>query len=149
MGLTTKVNDVAATLIGHLGPIDTFKLQKLLYYCQAWHLVWERTVLFPNRIEAWANGPVIPDVYKQHAGMYLVKGAPVGSDPKRLTLTERSTVKAVVEYYGKKPGHVLAALTHREAPWRDARASGNLGPGERGKVEITPKALLDYYEGLL
>jgi hypothetical protein len=31
MGLTTKVNDVAAALIGHLGPIDTFKLQKLLY----------------------------------------------------------------------------------------------------------------------
>jgi uncharacterized phage-associated protein len=32
------------------------KLQKLLYYSQAWHLVWEDTPLFTARIEAWIDG---------------------------------------------------------------------------------------------
>ncbi|MBD5559274.1 MAG: DUF4065 domain-containing protein [Clostridia bacterium] len=40
------------------GPITTMKLQKLLYYAQVWSLVWDENELFPEKFEAWANGPV-------------------------------------------------------------------------------------------
>ena len=33
----------------------SWKLQKLVYYCQAWSLVWDEEPLFEARIEAWAN----------------------------------------------------------------------------------------------
>ena len=141
-----NVDDVAAAVVKQLGPIDTWKLQKLVYYCQAWHLVWERKQLFPDKIEAWANGPVVPSLFRQHRGSFKVSSWPKGN-ADRLTNAEKTTVDAVVDYYGKRPGHILAALTHREGPWREARQG--LAPGERGQVEITPKAMLGYYEGLV
>jgi hypothetical protein len=31
------------------------KLQKLVYYANGWHVVWEEAELFPEHIEAWAK----------------------------------------------------------------------------------------------
>ena len=67
-----SVHDVAAAILERTGPIDTFKLQKLAYYCQAWHLVWDEEPLFKARIEAWANGPVVRALYDKHRGSYRV-----------------------------------------------------------------------------
>lgn len=143
-----NVDDVAAAIIARLGPIDSFKLQKLVYYCQAWHLVWDERPLFDARIEAWANGPVVPKLYRQHRGLYTVPSWPSG-DPSRLDEDEESTVDAVMNHYGDKPGHVLAELTHRERPWREARARAGLGPGDRGQVLITHAAMVEYYGSLI
>ncbi len=90
----------------------------------------------------------MPKLFHQHKGWFTVKSWPSG-DPSNLTPEERSTIGAILKFYGKKPGHVLAALTHRERPWRDARAHAGLGPGERGSVVITKDSMLDYYEGLV
>jgi uncharacterized phage-associated protein len=46
-------------------PVDQMKLQKLLYYGQAWHLALNQVPLFDGRIEAWPWGPVVRDVYNQ------------------------------------------------------------------------------------
>jgi uncharacterized phage-associated protein len=146
--MMASVDDVAAAILDELGEMDTFKLEKLVYYCQAWHLVWERQPLFPDRIEAWANGPVVPTLFQQHKGMLRVSQWPNG-DPTKLTPGERSTINAVLKFYGKRQGHVLAALTHREAPWRDARVRAGVRSGERGTVEIRKDAMLEYYEGLV
>lgn len=142
------VDDVAAAIVERLGPIDTFKLQKLVYYCQAWHLVWEEQPLFGARIEAWANGPVVRELYDQHRGRYRVDSWPSG-DPFELSDAERESIDVVVEFYGKKPGYWLAELTHRETPWREAREESGLGPGERGTVEITLAAMDEYYGSLV
>ncbi|MGH2922383.1 MAG: Panacea domain-containing protein, partial [Gaiellaceae bacterium] len=58
--------------------MDTWKLQKLLYYCQVWHLVWEGKPLFSERIEAWSNGPVVRDIYDAHRGVFSVERWPQG-----------------------------------------------------------------------
>src|SRR3989344_4790521 len=39
------------------------KLQKLLYYAQAWSLVLKDNKIFDDKIEAWVHGPAIPLVY--------------------------------------------------------------------------------------
>jgi uncharacterized phage-associated protein len=54
-----NVRDVAQYILEQQGQMTTWKLQKLVYYAQAWSLVWDERPLFDDRIEAWANGPVI------------------------------------------------------------------------------------------
>ncbi|MHB1772042.1 MAG: Panacea domain-containing protein [Acidimicrobiales bacterium] len=139
------VDDVAAAVLERTGPIDTFKLQKLVYYCQAWHLVWDDEPLFMERIEAWAGGPVVRALYDVHRGKYAASDWPAG-DPANLTESELETVEVVVDAYGKLTGRQLSQLTHAEAPWRDAR--GDLAPGERGNRVIDPGAIQDYYSGI-
>ncbi len=138
-------DDVAAAILELTGPLDTFKLQKLVYYSQAWHLVWEEEPLFEEPIEAWVGGPVVPDLYARHRGSFRVDRWQWG-DSQRLTDEQRESVSAVVASYGRLSGRQLSRLTHNEAPWRDAR--GALGPGERGHSVIAPGAMQDYYSGI-
>ncbi len=54
------VQDVARYILEKRGRMSAMKLQKLVYYSQGWHLVFDGEPLFAERIEAWANGPVVP-----------------------------------------------------------------------------------------
>lgn len=47
----------------HGDPVSNLKLQKLLYYAQAWHLALHDNPLFDERIEASVHGPAVPPVY--------------------------------------------------------------------------------------
>lgn len=67
-----SVFDVAVAILEKSGPMTAMKLQKLVYYCQAWHLVWEDKPMFPERIEAWASGPIVPDLYAAHKGKFKI-----------------------------------------------------------------------------
>jgi len=140
-----SVNDVAAAILEETGPIDTFKLQKLVYYSQAWHLVWNDEPLFAEPIEAWAGGPVVRSLYDGHRGSYAVSGWKWG-DPTRLSKSERETVRIIVRTYGRLSGRQLSTLTHSESPWRTAR--GELGPGDRGNRVIDLDEIKDYYAAL-
>lgn len=63
-----KVNNVARYILERQeGRVSTMKLQKLVYYAQAWNLVWDEKPLFNSRIEAWANGPITPHPIKDEA----------------------------------------------------------------------------------
>jgi uncharacterized phage-associated protein len=141
-----RVNDVAAHILLKLGPMTAMKLQKLVYYSQAWHLVWEEEPLFPERIEAWANGPVSPALYERHRGLFTVASPWAPGDPGRLTAKERSTVDGVLEFYGPKSAQWLSDLAHSEEPWRLARTG--MKPGVRGNREITHAAMAEYYEAI-
>src|SRR5680860_1872649 len=60
-GTMASVLDVAEYILKETGSMTTMKLQKLVYYSQAWSLVWDEKPLFGEPIEAWANdGPVRP-----------------------------------------------------------------------------------------
>ncbi|WP_328689855.1 DUF4065 domain-containing protein [Streptomyces phaeochromogenes] len=53
--------------------MTAMKLQKLVYYCQAWHLAWEGRASFPEAIRAWASGPVCPALYELHQGHFEIE----------------------------------------------------------------------------
>lgn len=142
------VFDVAKYILNRIGKdISTFKLQKLVYYSQAWSLVWDEKPLFPNKIFAWANGPVCKDLYEQHRGYFninektLIKG-----DASILTLPEKETIDTVIESYARFTGQELSNLTHTEMPWIKAREG--LAIGERGEREISLDDMTDYYSGI-
>ena len=141
------VFDVAAYILSKKGKMTAMKLQKLVYYAQAWSLVWDEAPLFKSRIHAWANGPVCPALYQAHKGVFKVgKENFPGGNPKNLTKDEADTVDVVLEYYGNKSAQYLSDLTHAESPWKDARKG--LAAGERGENEITTAAMEEYYGGL-
>lgn len=140
-----NVHDVAAYILKKQGIMTAMKLQKLVYYAQAWSLVWDERPLFSERIEAWANGPVVPTLYQVHRGMFQVSSWQYG-DPDRLTPGERNTVDAVLKFYGPKTSQWLSDLTHNERPWREAR--GTLAAGERGEQVISHASMHEYYSGL-
>ena len=140
-----NVHDVAAFILKEAGPMTAMKLQKLVYYSQAWSLVWDEAPLFSERIEAWANGPVCPDLYDVHRGQFMIESWPQG-DPEALSADQRETVEQVIKGYGKFSSQELSDLTHREDPWKDAREG--YPPTMRSNVEITHAAMAEYYEGL-
>ncbi|MGW1993374.1 Panacea domain-containing protein [Embleya sp. NPDC001921] len=141
-----SVHDVAAYVLEKRGPMTAMKLQKLCYYSQAWNLVWEEKPLFPENFEAWANGPVCPELYNHHRGQFQVGDWPSGK-AEALSPVEASTVDIVLGFYGGRPAHELSELTHRESPWRDAR--GDLPAGARSNAVITTTAMHEYYDGLV
>jgi uncharacterized phage-associated protein len=141
-----NVFDVAAYIIQKRGPMTAMKLQKLAYYCQAWSLVWDEEPLFAEKIEAWANGPVVRELFEAHRGVFRV--TTVKGDPANLTDTQRETIDAVLRDYGTKSSQWLSDLTHTEAPWRDTRSAAGLADGERGSAEIKLDLMADYYSSL-
>ena len=141
-----RVHDVAQYILEQMGELTTWKLQKLVYYSQAWSLVWEDRPMFGERIEAWANGPVCRELYNQHRGQFAIGLVP-GGNAQALDPADRETVDAVLEAYGGLSSQQLSDLTHMERPWRDAR--GNTPPGERSDAPITLDSMAAYYQSML
>lgn len=143
----TGVFDVAKYILKKQGKTSTVKLQKLVYYAQAWSLVWDEKPLFRNKIEAWANGPVIPTLFRAHKGKFKVsnKDFPFGKI-SRLKKREIETIDSVLKHYGDKSAQWLVDLTHLEDPWKEARKGCKIG--ERCTNEITHASMMDYYSGL-
>lgn len=126
--------------------MTAMKLQKLVYYSQAWHLAWEQVPLFDERIEAWANGPVTRSLYRQHRGFFEVDPGEIDGDLQALAPNEAESVDVVMKSYCGLSAAELSQLTHSEPPWQKARAG--LAPGERGEREISQEDMLEYYASL-
>lgn len=137
-----SVHDVAAYILEKQGAMSAMKLQKLVYYCQAWSLVWEERPLFPEAIQAWANGPVVPDLYDIHRGQFKLSAWPKG-ELRNLDAVDRETIDAVLRYYGNKSAQWLSDLTHKEDPWREARK--HVPELSRSTAEISHAAMAEYY----
>lgn len=141
------VNDVAKYILEKLGRTTHMKLQKLVYYSQAWSLVWDDEPLFDAPIEAWANGPVVRRLYAVLRGSFEVVPASLpNSDSSRLEQHQKDTIDAVLTFYGGKASQWLSDLTHMEAPWQMAREG--LSVGEVGTKEISLSSMAEYYGGL-
>jgi uncharacterized phage-associated protein len=140
------VFDVAAFILTQLGPTPAMKLQKLVYYSQAWSLVWDEEPLFEEKIYAWINGPVVPELYEVNKGKFKVAVDEIPGNPEALNETQQETVSIIVKDYGAKSSQWLSDLTHLEDPWRNARKG--LDSKERGHQEITWAAMAEYYESL-
>lgn len=139
-----SAKDVAAYILQKLGSMTTMKLQKLLYYCQAWSLVWDEEPLFHEGIEAWANGPVVREVFEEHRNMFTIDRA--SGDPTKLSAKQKESIDSVLSFYGEKSSQWLSDLTHLEDPWKNARVG--LAPGERSNKIISPAAMMEYYSSL-
>lgn len=116
-----SVFDVAQYILQQLNEVSALKLQKLVYYCQAWYLVWNnKQPLFNEQIEAWVNGPVVRELYNVHQGQRTINYLPYGS-VLNLSQNEKICINRVLSAYKDKGALWLVAHSHQEAPWKNAR----------------------------
>ncbi len=147
----TKVLQVANYFIykNNNNPKSDFtnkKLQKLLYYSQAWNLVINNEKLFDDKIEAWIHGPSVPNVYSEFKGFGFNEIKQEIAEPNfsDITTQEKKVLDAVWDVYGKYPADYLEALTHSEEPWQKARTG--LMPYDSSSAEISTDDMKRYYE---
>lgn len=143
-----SARDVAEYILRSRGEMTAMKLQKLVYYAQAWSLVWDERVLFNDRIEAWANGPVCRSLYADHYRQFIVSPGKLMTGEPNLDAQARSTIDAVLNFYGDKSAQWLSDLTHLEAPWVNARNRAGVADGAASTEEITLAEMHEYYSGL-
>ena len=119
--------------------ISNLKLQKLCYYAQGIGIVARVEPMFPEQIEAWLHGPVVPDLYR-HYRPNGANGIPAISnlDLDAYDVADRMVLDDVFDFYGQYSASRLRQMTHQEAPWKDAYA-------DDGNAVITNEALRAYF----
>ncbi|MFH1112280.1 MAG: type II toxin-antitoxin system antitoxin SocA domain-containing protein [Pseudomonadota bacterium] len=124
-------------------PIDHLKLQKLVYYVQAWHLALYDEPLFPEHLEAWVNGPVQPGLYRRFKKWYW---EPIEEKPECPDLPEsvKDHINEVLNVYGDYPAERLEYNVHREMPWVKAR--NGVPPLEPCTAVISNQDMMDFFE---
>lgn len=125
--------------------ITQLKLYKLVYYAQAWNLVFLMKPLFDSEIQAWIHGPV-PIELRASFSKYGNDSIPepessngdFGLDDKELKVLD-----LVWETYGNLNAHELRNLSHKELPWINAR--GNSRDSDYANAVIENYDIRDYY----
>lgn len=145
-----NVFDVARYILQKEHSMTAMKLQKLCYYSQVWHLVWEEMPLFENEFQAWENGPVSPELYQWHKGKFLVEVNKALDElcSNELAKNEIETIDCVLRDYKKYTAQQLSDLTHFEKPWKETYSKYK---GLSGRCEqVIPINLMhEFYSGLL
>lgn len=144
--------------------VSPLKLQKMLYYEQAWHLVYfgEENTLFAEAPHAWVNGPVYPAIYYEYKdkvpGMcdhlkvtdFISEDTNPMAEMKRLvdkmglTPEEVELAERVIMLYGSKTQNQLILLTHSEKPWSEQREG--MAPYEYSDKEMSISTMYHYYK---
>jgi uncharacterized phage-associated protein len=107
-----KIDEDAGDLISHL------KLQKLMYYAQGCALALLDRPLFPEPIEAWVHGPVVPALYHEYKGYGSGPlPSPTTLDFSKYDHAARELLDEVYAVYGQFSAWKLRNMTHQEAPW--------------------------------
>ena len=140
--------------------VTPLKLQKILYYVQAWMMVFfDKQLLFEDQPQAWVNGPVYPSVYERFktTGRYtqlkkedfitegvLTDAINAYADKLALTPNQINVLNKLVLIYGSKNQDQLVFMTHCEMPWSIAR--GDLEPFENSETPISFEDMYDFYK---
>src|ERR1035437_9478206 len=129
--------------------ITNKKLQKLLYYAQAWSLVLRDKKLFTDKIEAWIHGPAVRSIYFEYKkfGFGPITESVANTDVSNISIETKKFLNHVWSVYGKKDAAYLEYLSHSEMPWQKAREG--LEPNIGSENEISPKDMKEFYSSKL
>jgi uncharacterized phage-associated protein len=132
------------------------KLQKLMFYADAWHHVFFDRPLTPEPFEAWVHGPVLRSVWNEFRDVSVLTND-IPSDrirqdilqatQQRLTSDQLEFVGDLLDEYGGHTAYHLERLTHSEAPWLNAR--GELPPFEPSNAQISKSETRAFYASRL
>ena len=117
--------DIAKYVIGYCDykryDVSNLKLQKILYFIQAEFLVTLGVACFKEPIQAWAFGPVVPQVYQEYKKFassnilidYKMEGILKSEKEEKL-------VKKIVDQCDKYSTSELMRFTQNQGPWLNA-----------------------------
>ncbi len=123
--------------------ITHLKVQKLIYYAQAWSIAHYDKPLFDEDLEAWAHGPVVASVweYLKHYGYDAI---PVQKLKDKFDGRAMAILRAVKDKYGIYTAKKLESMTHKERPWLEAR--GDLPELARCNNKISKGVMRDFFK---
>ena len=121
--------------------VSNLKLQKILYFIQAYFLIQTHHPCFKEPIEAWDFGPVVPDVYKQYIayggtdiptmesyisfdGDDIWKSKRVRFNKINIKDEDKILINKVIDKFSEYSATDLVTLTQHQEPWIDAFSSG-------------------------
>jgi uncharacterized phage-associated protein len=144
-------NDIAAWIIEFCNergdPITNLKLQRLLYYAQAWHVALRGRPLFKEDFQAWVNGPIQPGVFAAYRQFSF---APIPHPiyvRRSIPAAIESHLKDVLQAYGFLSAYDLELLASSELPWCEARKG--LAPDTSSTQPIAIDAMRRFYKAKL
>ncbi len=136
--------------------VSNLKLQKLLYFIQAYFLVEMGTSCFQEPIQAWNFGPVVPKAYHEfkifgcadiptiskYTSVELEDGK-LKIETKTFSIdsikTEhRSAIDRIVDNFKDHAASDLVYITHNQKPWKDAFKKGQ-------NTEISIESIRSYF----
>tara|TARA_R110002126_G_scaffold54919_10_gene148222 strand:- start:5420 stop:5902 length:483 start_codon:yes stop_codon:yes gene_type:complete len=130
--------------------LSNLKLQKLLYYFQAWFYAYSGQKLFDSDFQAWVHGPVIPESYHNYKkfGYHPIVDETLGQDviknfKSKFNHKELNFLTDIESYYMSKTGYELERLSHNEEPWRIARKG--IPDDQPSEETITLESMKEYY----
>lgn len=99
--------------------VSNLRLQKLLYFVQAYFFLSLDEPCFNNRIEAWDFGPVVPAVYhkyKRFGSMIIQENeeCPVGDIDEE----DCQRIDDMLDACADKTTRELVNISHQQAPWK-------------------------------
>jgi uncharacterized phage-associated protein len=121
--------------------VTHLKLQKLLYYAEAWFLANFDRSLMNEEFQAWAHGPVSPMVYAKYRNHGWDALPPEKSRPVPKEL--ENFLSSIYENYGQLGAKKLEALTHGEDPWKVTRSG--LSPESKCTKAIDRLLMRNFY----
>ncbi|PSF14419.1 Panacea domain-containing protein [Marinobacter shengliensis] len=130
--------------------LDNLKLQKLMYYCQAWYAAFnDGQKLVESDFQAWVHGPVSREIFDRFRDTKTLYSSVGECDVRKgfsfdsLGESEKLLIDNVLNVYVKFSGAELEQMTHMEDPWLEAR--NGYSPAQRCEVPISVKSMGDYY----
>ena len=145
--MSYKAIDIANWFINQFdkdsGDVVThLKLQKLLYFSEAWTQLLLNKELFSEKMEAWAHGPVVKEVFKEFNGSGW-EPLNVSGDIIELDQDTNNILTQVLKAYGNVSAKTLEHMTHEDQPWKEAR--GSLSPEARCSNVISKESIKSYF----
>lgn len=136
--------DVARYIINYSNEknysISNLKLQKLLYFVQAYYLSFTSShePCFSEEIEAWDFGPVVPSVYHEFKSFgggdippvtsyyklesennfWSIREVPYNSNC--ISKRDKEIINDIIDKFSAYSASELVQITHNQAPWKNA-----------------------------
>lgn len=127
--IINSYNDKASSLARKYGIkpefITNLKIQKLLYYVQAYSLLIFNKPAFKEKILAWSYGPVVYEVYQEYKNNHANE-IETRYDLEEVSDGLQKIIDMVIENYGSVEANELIRFTHEEDPWRNSKLNSEI-----------------------
>lgn len=150
--------DLSRYILAKCGKMPHLKLQKLVYYAEAYHLAYFEAPLIDDDFEAWMHGPVSPKVWHffKDLDAPVYNSIEIDAENAKAAIAKLDSIisedqidllKDVLDGYGKESAYHLECFTHQEKPWIDARKG--YSPDSKCSVKISKQTMAEFYRALM
>jgi|ERR1700753_2498712 len=144
--MTIAVVDLAEYILEKKGIMTTMQLHKLIYFIQAWHLVFEGCQLFDEEIHAWGKGPVVPFLYSLHKDRISLSCGFLNGNSNNIPNDSMFAIEYAIDSFEANDEREKNFTNIRD-PWEKARIG--LSEKDRGHSIITNQSMYEYYKSIL